>query len=964
MKDITDTIFKPSETWRIMKNIVIISLAFMVQFTAYSGAANLQSSINAEAGLGTASLAAVYAGLIISNIFLPVVVIKWLGTKWAMSLSFLTYMPYIAAQLYPRFYTMIPAGLMVGLGGGPLWCSKCTYISAVSEAQSKISGVKADALLVRFFGLFFMIFQVNQVWGNLISSLVLTSGDNVAAVTAVNASMIPQLCGARFTPSADAAEAFQPQPPEKIQMLSGIYLACMAGAALIVAVGVDSMKRYDTGKSGSGTGLSGMALLAVTMKLMMEPKQLMLVTVNIFIGLQQAFFGADFTAAFVSCAIGTGTVGFVMMTFGIADAVGCIVTGYLAKITGRVPLICGAMVVHTALFATLLTWRPQPHLSYVLYIIAVLWGLCDSVWLVQINAYYGIAFPGREEAAYANFRLWESVGFIVAYLLFPYMTTTEKTYLLLAVMFIGVLFYFIVEYRDRESTKPVENNKKDLYISGLDNVAFQPADKMPASREVVFGSNEKWRINRNIFVLGFAFMVQFTAFHGAANLQSSVNTDAAAGTFTLAAIYFSLILSNIFLPAMVIKWLGCKWTVAVSFIAYMPFIAAQFYPRLYSLVPAGMMVGFGGGPLWCAKCTYLSVVAEPYAKLSGISAEVLVVRFFGLFFMFYQMAQIWGNLVSSAILSSSLGEVTSYLNETLAPKASALVNVTEMKLDFGATCGVNFCSGSMAQENVNLKTPSALKIQMIAGIYLACMVSACLLVVVGVDSLTRYNAGRQPAGQGLSGARLLAVTLRQLRHRYQLLLLPVIGYIGAEQAFMAADFTQAFVGCAYGISNIGFVMICFGAFNAAAAPLAGALVKTTGRYPVMVTALLLNLILLSALLLWRPDPEQWLVFFLLAAIWGTADAVWLVQVNALSGILFPGNEEAAYSNFRLWESTGSVLAYASAPYLCVRTRLYILIGLLLLGFSGYSTIELMEYRVKRAHHRERNFELVTKKAGE
>lgn len=74
---------------------------------------------------------------------------------------------------------------------------------------------------------------------------------------------------------------------------------------------------------------------------------------------------------------------------------------------------------------------------------------------------------------------------------------------------------------------------------------------MPAS--VVFGRNEKCRINRNIFVLGFAFMVHFTAFHGAANLQSSVNTDDGAGTFTLAAIYFSLILSNIFLPAVVIK---------------------------------------------------------------------------------------------------------------------------------------------------------------------------------------------------------------------------------------------------------------------------------------------------------------------------------------------------------------------------------------------------------------------------
>ncbi|XP_049873721.1 UNC93-like protein [Pectinophora gossypiella] len=480
---------------------------------------------------------------------------------------------------------------------------------------------------------------------------------------------------------------------------------------------------------------------------------------------------------------------------------------------------------------------------------------------------------------------------------------------------------------------------------------------------VVFGTNEKWRINRNIFVLGFAFMIHFTAFHGAANLQSSVNSDEGAGTFTLAAIYFSLILSNIFLPAIIIKWLGCKWAVAVSFIAYMPFIAAQFYPRLYTLVPAGMMVGFGGGPLWCAKCTYLSVVAEPYSKLSGVPVDVLVVRFFGLFFMFYQMAQIWGNLVSSAILSSTLGDIPSLMNETLTPSASALVsNLTKPVVDLGAFCGVNFCSWNSSQENANLEPPSQLKIQVIAGVYLACMASACVLVAVGVDSLTRYASERKSTGQGKSGVRLLAVTLRQLRHKYQLLLLPVIGYIGAEQAFMAADFTQAFVGCAYGISNIGFVMICFGVFNALAAPIAGSIVKLTGRYPVMITALLLNLCLLTALLLWRPNPEQWLIFYTLAAIWGIADAVWLVQVNALSGILFPGDEEAAYSNFRLWEATGSVLSYASAPYLCVRTRLYILLGLLILGFSGYTIIEVMEYKVKQAHHRERTFQLVKKKA--
>lgn len=62
-------------------------------------------------------------------------------------------------------------------------------------------------------------------------------------------------------------------------------------------------------------------------------------------------------------------------------------------------------------------------------------------------------------------------------------------------------------------------------------------------------------------------------------------------------------------------------------------------------------------------------------------------------------------------------------------------------------------------------------------------------------------------------------------------------------------------------------------------------------------------------------------------------------VSALSGILFPGMEEAAYSNFRLWEATGSVIAYSYSSYLCTSTKLYLLIGILIIGVVGYGIIE-------------------------
>jgi len=72
----TSTNFEPSERWRIMKNILAIGCAFMVNFTAFMGAANLQSSINADQSLGTFTLSAIYGSLFFSNIFLPALIIR------------------------------------------------------------------------------------------------------------------------------------------------------------------------------------------------------------------------------------------------------------------------------------------------------------------------------------------------------------------------------------------------------------------------------------------------------------------------------------------------------------------------------------------------------------------------------------------------------------------------------------------------------------------------------------------------------------------------------------------------------------------------------------------------------------------------------------------------------------------------------------------------------------------------
>lgn len=184
----------------------------------------------------------------------------------------------------------------------------------------------------------------------------------------------------------------------------------------------------------------------------------------------------------------------------------------------------------------------------------------------------------------------------------------------------------------------------------------------------------------------------------------------------------------------------------------------------------------------------------------------------------------------------------------------------------------------------------------------------------------RYDRNRARSVKGTSGIKLLAVTLNLLREKNQLLILPIILFIGAEQAFLFADYNavsklfyetkesykkemdfcinnrrkifhykrtimyisyllQSFVSCAWGINNIGYVMICFGITNAIAALATGAVVKLTGRKPVMIFAFCLHLSLFVYMLQWKPTPEQGVIFFLLSGLWGVCDSIWLVQVN-------------------------------------------------------------------------------------
>ena len=121
------------EKQRIYLNLILVSLAFLLLFTAIGTTHSLQSSINDEDGLGTASTSVLYTAVVLSCMFIPCIMIEKMTVKWTMVASTFCYFIYIASQFYPKFYTLLPTAFVNGLGAAPMWTAQCTYLTHLAH---------------------------------------------------------------------------------------------------------------------------------------------------------------------------------------------------------------------------------------------------------------------------------------------------------------------------------------------------------------------------------------------------------------------------------------------------------------------------------------------------------------------------------------------------------------------------------------------------------------------------------------------------------------------------------------------------------------------------------------------------------------------------------------------------------------------------------------------------------------
>ncbi|CAF1196815.1 unnamed protein product, partial [Didymodactylos carnosus] len=225
------------------KNLIIICVAFLLQ-SVIGAIGSLQSSLNTEAQVGVNSLSIVSGTLIVSSIFLPHPIIAIFGLKWALVISHIPYLLYIGANYYPKAYLMYPASVFFGLGNPVVWKSASSYITDAGTAYAKSTKSDRDLIVNRFFSIFFMFYQSGQIWGNLISFLVLKPIELVNEnATDISSNSKYDKCGAEFSVHDNDVEVVNQISRQTINILCTIYIVISACGILLLVIFLDQRRK-------------------------------------------------------------------------------------------------------------------------------------------------------------------------------------------------------------------------------------------------------------------------------------------------------------------------------------------------------------------------------------------------------------------------------------------------------------------------------------------------------------------------------------------------------------------------------------------------------------------------------------------------------------------------------------------------------------------------------------------------
>ncbi|KAI3848944.1 hypothetical protein MKW92_051784, partial [Papaver armeniacum] len=289
------------------RDVHILSSSFLLIFLAYGAAQNLQSTVNTAQDLGTTTLGILYVSFTFFSLFASRTV-RMLGSKNALILGSTGYWLYVAANLIPSWYSMVPAALYLGFCASIIWVGE-ELISLLLQSHAKDYQLHEGTIIGSFNGVFFGYFASHQFVGNLISLALLRDGKEGSTTGTT--------------------------------LLFVVFLGFMTFGSLLMCF---LSKRDDDGRDRaapkSSTFLdSVVSLWDLVVAPLLDKRMLLIIPLIAYSGLQQAFVWAEFTKEIVKPALGVSGVGGSMAVYGVFDAISSLVSGAITSGLSSITLI-------------------------------------------------------------------------------------------------------------------------------------------------------------------------------------------------------------------------------------------------------------------------------------------------------------------------------------------------------------------------------------------------------------------------------------------------------------------------------------------------------------------------------------------------------------------------------------------------------------------------------------------------
>ncbi|XP_057970789.1 UNC93-like protein 3 [Malania oleifera] len=399
------------------RDVHILSSAFLLIFLAYGAAQNLESTVNTEENLGTTSLGILYLSFTFFSLVASLVV-RVLGTKNALVLGTTGYWLFIAANLKPSWYTMVPASLYLGFAASIIWVGQGTYLTSTAHSHAIDCNLHEGAVIGNFNGEFWGMFASHQLVGNLIS-LALLRDETGGSASGTTLLFIVFLCS----------------------MTLGTILMCFL------------RKRDRKGEEGqpdsSGSLYTRMISLSNSIITpLFDIRMLLIIPLIAYSGLQQAFVWAEFTKYVVDPALGESGVGGAMAVYGAFDALCSLVAGRLTSSLLSITLIIsgGTFVQAIVLLWLLLKYRLTSGILGIVYplLMAGLLGIGDGVLNTQLNALFGMLFKHDLEGAFAQLKVWQSASIAVVFFLSSHISMQAMLVLMIITLCISVTAFLFL----------------------------------------------------------------------------------------------------------------------------------------------------------------------------------------------------------------------------------------------------------------------------------------------------------------------------------------------------------------------------------------------------------------------------------------------------------------------------------------------------------------------------------------